>query len=91
VVLRTYIYLHLLAVALTGLVAYWDRVGLPSGPWQFDIYLGLLSVYLIPVFPIVAMFVLAAHRLDRSQQAFVVLVAILATITHAIAALPLIQ
>jgi hypothetical protein len=77
VVLRTYIYLHLLAVALTGLVAYWDRVGLPSGPWQFVFYIGLGSVYLLPIFPVIAIFILGIHRLDRSQQA--------------IAALPLIQ
>ncbi len=88
--IRIYVYLHVLTIALTGLVAYWDRVGPPARLLLPLMYVGLFSVYLLPVFPI-ACLSLVGMTADRHDRLFVVVVGCLATVAHMTAALPLVQ
>jgi uncharacterized membrane protein len=90
-VARIYIYSHLAAVALTGLASYWDRVGFPTNPVRYLSALGLMSVYLLPVFPLVSLFIVCSRKTKRKEKISVGLVGLLATVAQIIAAIPLIQ
>jgi len=90
--IRAYVLLHLTAVALTGLAAYWDRMGtIPTGPGRLVFDLGIVSVYLIPAFPFAAMIIVCLLSKDRQQNVCIIIVCGLATFAQIVAAMPLVQ
>ena len=90
-ILRTYVYLQVFAVAATGLASHWDRVGIPSGPARAMYEVGICCAHLVPVFPVALLVILQRTKVDRRQKCYAAIAGALAFVAHVIAAIPGIQ
>lgn len=89
--IRTCVYTHLVAIALTGLAAYLDRAGTPNS-WLVLVYhIGIGCAMLLPVFPVCWGSQLLLHTVQSSQRLQVFAIGSLATADHVVAAIPLVQ
>ncbi|WP_254513027.1 hypothetical protein [Anatilimnocola floriformis] len=88
--IRGIIYAQLLAIALTGLAAYWDRVGVPLGYGQFVYGVGIYSIVLIPIAPLATLLVLCFSRLELRHKLYAAFVSAVACVAQIIAGLPLV-
>jgi Na+/proline symporter len=86
--IRVYVYFQLFTIALIGLTAYWDRMGVPAGA-SYGLYrLGILFVYFIPLFPILLLAILWFSRVDQRQKLYLAIVGSFAWVAQVIAAIP---
>jgi MFS family permease len=88
---RTYIFYNVAAVALIGLISYWDRTGTPSGPIRYLGYVWVATTYLIPISIGSLIFILCSSKFDRRNKLFAFVVGGISTFAQIVALFPTIQ